>query len=44
MKHPEDKFIFGEHGYWYVVIEDIMAGYFHYKKHARAYIRLILDA
>jgi hypothetical protein len=39
MKHWEDVYIAGEKGFWYVVIGDLRAGYFHYLKQARQYVR-----
>lgn len=39
MKHWEDKFIFGSSGYWYVMVGEMTAGYFHFLSRARAYVR-----
>ena len=39
MKHWEDKFIFGTAGFWYVIIGDAHAGYFHCLARARACVR-----
>lgn len=34
-----DKFIFGEKGFWYVIIGDNYAGYFHKIEAARAFVK-----
>ena len=37
----EDQFIFGEPGYYYIILGERMAGYFHYLRRARAFVRKI---
>lgn len=39
----EDKFIYGEKGFWYVWINEYcMAGYFHTLKNARRHVRYVM--
>ena len=42
MKHPEDKYIFGESGYYYVRYRKIEGGYFYYLHHARSFARSLM--
>jgi hypothetical protein len=41
-KNWEDRFIFGEAGFWYVIVGDVQSGYFHYLKNARAFVKKLV--
>ncbi len=40
----EDQFIFGEAGFYYVIMGDRQAGYFHFLSRARKFVRELANA